>query len=49
MAASKSPLVSVKALRQSIMPAPVAWRSLFISCAEIVTVDIENQFENLKI
>src|SRR4030095_8736926 len=40
MAASKSPLVSVNALRQSIIPAPVAWRSLFISAALIVTVDI---------
>src|SRR5262249_12551622 len=38
MAASKSPLVSVSALRQSIIPAPVIWRSLLISCALIVTV-----------
>jgi hypothetical protein len=40
IAASKSPPVSVRALRQSIMPAPVAWRSLLISWAVIVTVDI---------
>ena len=40
MAASMSPLVSVSALRQSIMPAPVIWRSLLISAAVIVTVDI---------
>ena len=40
IAASKSPFVSVRALRQSIIPAPVVWRSLLISAAVIVTVDI---------
>ena len=38
IAASKSPFASVNALRQSIIPAPVAWRSLFMSAAVIVTL-----------
>ena len=38
IAASKSPLLSVNALRQSIIPAPVAWRSLFISAAVILII-----------
>src|SRR5688500_14593316 len=46
IAASKSPFVSVNALRQSIMPAPVAWRSLLMSAAVIVAVDI---IQRLKI
>src|SRR5690606_7469606 len=40
MAASKSPLASTNAFLQSIMPAPVCWRSLFTSDAEICTVDM---------
>src|ERR1700677_2478101 len=40
MAFSKSPSLSTNALRQSIIPAPVVWRSLLISAAVIVAVDI---------
>jgi hypothetical protein len=38
MAASKSPLASVRAFLQSIMPAPVIWRSLFTSAAVMAMV-----------
>ena len=36
MAVSKSPLASLRACLQSIMPAPVIWRSLFTSAAVMV-------------
>src|ERR1700722_13059441 len=44
MAFSKSPSLSTRALRQSIIPAPVVWRSLLISAAVIVAVDIYLNF-----
>jgi hypothetical protein len=40
IAASKSPLASVSAFLQSIIPAPVIWRNLLTSAAVIATVDI---------
>src|SRR5688572_26675002 len=38
IAFSKSPSASVRAFLQSIIPAPVIWRSLFTSCAEIADI-----------
>jgi hypothetical protein len=40
MAFSKSQPASVNAFLQSIIPAPVIWRSLFTSCADIADIYI---------
>jgi hypothetical protein len=45
-AASKSPLASVSAFLQSIMPAPVIWRSLFTSAAVIAIAFFGYRFLN---
>ena len=45
-AASKSPLVSVRAFLQSIIPAPVIWRNLFTSAALIVLIVLLLLYDN---